>query len=330
MDHGRLDKATLRRGIARLKDYTTVITIVAVFLIFAIFAPGFLTLRNLSSVLNQSAILLLVAVGMCFTVVCGGTDLSVAATYGLGAMVAVFGLQRGLPTPVCIVLSLVTGALFGLLNSFLIVKVKISIWLTTIGTLFIGESIERIATRGGTAIYMSSVPTAYSYIGQGFVIAAGDLRVKFCIVMALIIALIAHFVLSKTTYGRRLYATGVQYHAAKLSGVPVKKCMTLAFVISGICCCMAGVVTSANMSSYIPLGGRYYLLDSMGAVFIGSTLNKRGFANIPGTIIGVLFFGILSNGMNLLGLHFYWQSVARGAMIFAILAVDSYRRSKMV
>lgn len=198
----------------------------------------------------------------------------------------------------------------------------------TIGTLFIGESIERIVTRGGTAIYMMEVPELYSYIGQGFLLRTGNFNLKFCVLLALIVALITHFVLARTVYGRYLYSTGAQYKAAELSGVPVRKCMTLAFVISGVCCCMAGIVSSSNMDSYIPLGGRYYLLDSMGAVFIGSTLHKRGFANIPGTIIGVLFFGFLSNGMNLLGLHFYWQSVARGAMIFAILAIDSYRRNK--
>ena len=89
-----------------LKDYTTLAAIVVVFLIFAFFAPGFLTLNNLSSVLNQSAILLLVATGMCFTVVCGGTDLSVAATYGLGAMAAVLSLQAGLPTFLCVILAI--------------------------------------------------------------------------------------------------------------------------------------------------------------------------------------------------------------------------------
>lgn len=311
-----------------LKDNTTVFAIIIVMAFFSIFAPGFLTNSNISSVLNQSAILLLVAVGMCFTVVVGGTDLSVAATYGIGALIAIKGLEAGLPTGVVIGLSLIGGALFGLLNSFLIVKVRISIWLTTIGTLFIGESVERIVTKGGTAIYMTKVPDFYSFIGQGFLLKDGSINLKFCALLALIIALIAHFVLAHTAFGRYLYSTGAQYKAAELSGVSVRKCMTIAFIISGVCCCMAGIVSSSNMSSYIPLGGRYYLLDSMGAVFVGSTLHKRGFANIPGTIIGVLYFVFLSNGMNLLGLHFYWQSVARGAMIFGILAIDSYRRNK--
>lgn len=311
-----------------LKDYTTVVAIVVVMVFFSVFAPGFLTLSNLSSVMNQSAILLLVATGMCFTVVIGGTDLSVAATYGLGAMVAVKMLEADVPVVFCILLALAAGAVYGLLNSFLIVKVKISIWLSTIGTLFIGESIERIITKGGTAIYMMDVPAAYSFIGQNSLLKTNGFNLKFCVILALIVALIAHFVLARTICGRYMYSTGAQYKAAELSGVPVRKCTTLAFIVSGVCCCLAGIVSSSNMSSYIPLGGRYYLLDSMGAVFIGSTLHKRGFANMPGTIVGVLFFGFLSNGMNLLGLHFYWQSVARGAMIFAILAIDSYKRSK--
>ncbi len=319
------------RGVLQwLYNYTTVVAIVLVFLFFAFAAPSFLTLSNLCSVLNQSALLMLVATGMCLTVVAGGTDLSVAATYGLGAMAAVLCLEAGLPVGVAILAAILLGVLYGLFNSLLIVKVKISIWLASIGTLFIGESIERIVTKGGTAVYMTDVPAAYSFIGKGVLFEAGDFSVKFSIVLALIVALAAHFLLSRTVYGRQLYATGQQVRAARLSGVPVDKFMTIAFVIAGVCCALSGVVSSATMSSYIPLGGRYYLLDSMGAVFIGSTLNKRGFANIPGMLIGVLFFGLLSNGMNLMGLHFYWQSVARGGMIFLTLALDSYRRSNLV
>lgn len=320
---------TSYQAVNMILENTTVVAMVVIFLFFAIFAPNFLSLSNLGSILNQSSILLMVSIGMCFTVVCGGTDLSVAATYGLGAMVAVKALQAGFGAPVCLLLAILMGILYGLFNSLLIVKVKVSIWLATIGTLFIGESIERIVTKGGTAIYMTEVPALYSYIGQGFLVQTGSFNLKFCVLLSLLFALLAHFILAHTTYGRRLYATGVQYHAARLSGVPVERCMTIAFMIAGACSCIGGVISSSNMSSYIPLGGRYYLLDAMGAVFIGSTLNKRGLANVPGMLIGVIFFAVLSNGMNLLGLHYYWQSVARGALIFAILAIDSYRRSKL-
>lgn len=96
-----------------------------------------------------------------------------------------------------------------------------------------------------------------------------------------------------------------------------------AFVLNGVICALAGMVGSAVLTAYTPLSGRYYLMDAIGAVFIGSTLSKQGYANIPGTLIGVLFFRVVANGLNLTGINFYWQGVARGLLIFLILAFNS-------
>jgi len=315
-----------------LYEYTTVIMLLIIFIFFSFSADGFLTLSNITTVLSQSSVLLLVSIGMCFVVISGGTDLSVAATYGLGGMVTVLCIQAGLPAPAAFLLAVLTGAIYGLINSFLILKVHITVWLTTLGTLFIGESIEKIVTKGGTPIYLSKVGGLFDYIGMGTLYSSqsesGVVTIKFSIILAIIVALIADFLLRKTVFGRNLYAAGLQRGAAKLAGVPVDKCVALAFVISGMCCSLGGIIGTSVLSSYIPVNGRYYLLDAIGTVFIGSTMHNRGFANIPGMLAGVLFFGLLTNGLNLLGVHFYWQNVVRGLLILLILAMDAYRRNR--
>lgn len=313
-------------------DYSTVFLLLLIFLFFAITAPGFLSISNIASVLNQASVLLLVSVGMCFVVISGGTDLSVAAAYGLGGMIPVLCIQVGMNHILAFLIALAAGAVFGLINSFLILKVHISVWLTTLGTLFIGESIERIVTKGGMPIYLSNVTGPFRDIGCGNVLeieraTGGNITIKFSIIFALVITLIAHFVLKKTVFGRHLYAAGLQREASVLAGVSSWKCVTAAFVISGVCCAMGGIIGSSILSSYIPVNGRYYLLDAIGTVFIGSTMNKRGFANIPGMLAGVLFFGFMTNGLNLIGIQFYWQSVVRGGMILLILAIDAYQRN---
>ncbi len=314
-----------------LYDNTTTLLLLAIFLFFSVFARGFLTIGNITTALSSSSVLLLISLGMCFVVISGGTDLSVAAAYGLGGMVCVLCIQAGLSPVFAIFLALAAGAVFGLINSFLILKVGISVWLTTLGTLFIGESIERIVTKGGTPIYLSRVSGLFESIGQGTVVnikqQGANITIKSSLLLALVLAAIAAFVLKKTVFGRHLYAAGLQRRAAELAGVSAKRCVTAAFVASGMLCCLGGVVGSSQLVSYIPMNGRYYLLDSIGTVFIGSTMHKRGFANIGGTVTGVLFFSFMTNGLNLLGVQYYWQYVIRGGLILVVLAINAYQRN---
>lgn len=314
-----------------LYDNTTTLLLLAIFLFFSVFARGFLTIGNITTVLSSSSVLLLISLGMCFVVISGGTDLSVAAAYGLGGMVCVLCIRAGLSPVLAIGLALATGAVFGLINSFLILKVGISVWLATLGTLFIGESIERIVTKGGTPIYLSRVSGLFESIGQGTVVnikqPGANITIKSSLVLALVLAVIAAFFLKKTVFGRHLYAAGLQRQAAELAGVSAKRCVTVAFVVSGMLCCLGGVIGSSQLVSYIPVNGRYYLLDAIGIVFIGSTMHKRGFANIGGTVTGVLFFSFMTNGLNLLGVQYYWQYVIRGGLILVVLAINAYQRN---
>jgi len=310
--------------------FITPIVLLIVFVIFSVLAPAFFKLNNLVTILSQISVLALVAVGLSFVVASGGIDLSIAASYGLGSMVSILLLKAGFNWIIAIIAALFTGFIIGSFNSFLILKAKITIFLATLGTLFIGESIERIVTTGGSPVYLPGMSEMFKFIGKGSLLVVQQsptvrIDLKFSVLLAIIVAALAHILLSKTTFGRMLYALGAQKEAAELSGVPVKRYTFYAFIICSITCSLAGIVGSSALTAYIPLTGRYYLMDAIGAVFIGSTLNKKGFPNIPGTLIGVLFFGIISNGLNLVGINFYWQAVARGLLIFLILAADAYK-----
>ncbi|WP_102346217.1 ABC transporter permease [Bacillus sp. Marseille-P3661] len=313
-----------------LTRYSTLIALILVICIFTAISPAFLTASNWANILSQSSILAIVAIGLCFVVASGGMDLSIAVSFGIGSMVAVILLKAGVGWFLAIPIALIAGAIIGLINAFLVVKVKITPFLATLGTLFIGESVEKIVTRGGEAIYFPGMDEVFKYLGRGSALLiltdAGRIDFKFSIVLALILAVIAHFLLNRTIFGRHLYALGAQKEASLLSGVPVHRYTVYAFVLCGVICALAGMVGSSVLTSYVPLSGRYYLLDAIGAVFIGSTLHRQGFANIPGTLIGVLFFGVVSNGLNMAGIDFYWQSVARGALIFIILAFAANRK----
>ncbi|WP_453996040.1 ABC transporter permease [Bacillus nitroreducens] len=313
--------------------YSTLIALLSVVFIFFFTVPSFLSMNNLANILSQSAVLALVAIGLCFIVTSGGIDLSIAVSFDLGAMVAVIALQSGLGWIPAILLGLTAGATVGLFNSFFVVKLKISAFLVTLGTLFIGESIEKIFTRGGEPIYLPGMDEAFQFLGRGsflvFESSTGAVaNFKFSILLALFIAVVAHFTLKRTVYGRKLYAIGSSQEAARLSGIPVGRYTIYAFVITGVICALAGIIGSSVLTAFTPLSGRYYLMDAIGAVFISSTLSRQARVNIPGTIIGVLFFGIVANGLNLMGISYYWQGVVRGILIFLILAGNSIITNK--
>ncbi|SDJ16123.1 ABC transporter permease [Paenibacillus naphthalenovorans] len=315
--------------------YSTLVALFAVIVTFSIISPSFLSFSNLSNILSQSAVLALVAVGLCFVIASGGIDLSIAVSFDIGAMVAVMLLKAGFGWLPAITIALAAGVLVGLFNSLLIVRVRLSPFLVTLGTLFIGESIEKIFTRGGEPVYFPGMSEVVKFLGRGSVFVftgedGGRIDIKFSIIIAIAAAIGAHFLLNRTVFGRHLYALGDQKEAAVLSGVPVNKYTVYAFVLSGVICSFAGIIGSSVLTSFVPLSGRYYLLDAIGAVFIGSALNRQGHANIPGTLIGVLFFGVVSNGLNLSGINFYWQSVARGVLIFLILSWDSLAKKRRI
>ncbi|MEK3645014.1 ABC transporter permease [Aeribacillus sp. FSL M8-0235] len=311
-----------------LTHFSTLIALIGVILLFSITTPSFLSMSNFANILSQSSILALVSIGLCFVVASGGIDLSVAVSFDIGAMVAVMMLQEGFDWLPAILLGLAAGAVVGLFNSFFVVKINISPFLVTLGTLFIGESIEKIVTKGGEPIYLPGMNEIFKFLGRGslFVLEAEEgsrIDFKFSILLALLTAFIAHFVLKRTIFGRHLYALGAKKEAAALSGIPIGRYTIYAFLLSGVICALAGIIGSSVLTAYTPLSGRYYLMDAIGAVFIGSTLSRHGHANIPGTLIGVLFFGIVANGLSLIGINFYWQGVARGLLIFLILLIDA-------
>lgn len=311
-----------------LTHFSTLIALIGVILLFSVTTPSFLSISNFANILSQSSVLALVAIGLCFVVAGGGIDLSVAVSFDIGAMVAVMMLQEGFDWLPAIILGLAAGALVGLFNSFFVVKIKITPFLVTLGTLFIGESIEKIFTRGGEPIYLPGMNEIFKFLGRGSLLVletenGGRIDFKFSILLALLTAFVAHFLLKRTIFGRHLYALGSQKEAAALSGIPIGRYTIYTFLISGVVSALAGMIGSSVLTAYTPLSGRYYLMDAIGAVFIGSTLSRQGHANIPGTLIGVLFFGIVANGLNLIGINFYWQGIARGLLIFFILVIDS-------
>jgi ribose transport system permease protein len=314
------DPARQRARVSSLLRYAVVLALIAVFAFLSVQAPGFLTPTNLLNILvNNFALLALVSLGMTLVISTGGIDLSVGTSIDMGSLVFVALVSSHYPLLVAL-LGGVLGALgVSIFNAFLIAVLGITPFLATLGTLFIGESVQQLATNGGQPIYLitGSLPAGFTFIGRGLLF---EIPFPFYVVTASIGAFF--LLIHATPFGRQVVAFGAKAGVAWYSGLRIRHLSAWVYILSAIVCGMAGIILSSTVKADVPLSGNAYLLDAIGATFIGTTLHPLSRPSVLGTVLGVLLLAVLTNGLLLVGWNFYWQQVARGLLIFAVLAVS--------
>lgn len=295
-----------------------VLIMVGFILFFALTAKSFLTPGNLLDVLQGNVVLLILALAMTLIVAAGGIDLSVGVALDFGAAFAMVALkQYGAPGAVAVVAAVLGGALVGLANAGLIVGLGVSPFLATLSVLFIGSSIERIYTEGGGPIAFRAMPASYRDLAVGNVFG-----VPSEIVIALVVLAVCYVVLEWSIHGKRIHAIGLQRRAAEVAGIRIGRYLAVTFVAASAICALGGVILSATLRQFTPLTGSAYLLHAIAAVFIGASLHQHARPNVPGTLLGVLFLGLVANGLNLLGLDFNVKDALAGLILVFALALS--------
>lgn len=309
----RLDRANVLRAIPFL-------AFAAVFTFFAASAPSFLAPANLVSMLvNNFALLAMVALGMTAVLWSGGIDLSVGTSIDVASLVCIALLASRTNVGLAILGGIGAALIVGAVNAFLIARLNITPFLATLGTLFIGQSVQQLATNGGQPIYLitGNLPVVFTTIGQGHILG---IPIPLCIVA--LSATVFSFLLNATGFGRSVLALGAQPLVAWYSGLNVRRDTAIVYFLSAGICGVAGITLSATIKAYVPLSGNAYMLDAIGASFIGTTLSAQGRPSILGTLLGVLFLSVISNGLLLIGWTFPWQNVGTGVVIFLVLALS--------
>ncbi|MFS8046516.1 ABC transporter permease [Rhizobium sp. BR 314] len=306
------------RPLAGISRYGLIIALVAVFALFSLAAPTFLSAGNLQSILvNNFTLLAIVSIAMTFAVATGGIDLSVGTAVDFASFAFVSSILAGLPVPLAALAGLGAGALVGAFNAALISGIGVSPFLATLGTLFIGRSIQQLLTGGGNPVYLppSGVPEAFRFIGHGTI---GSIPVPLLIAAVIIAG--AALLFARMRFGRVVLAIGIQPRTVRYSGIALRGHVAATFILAGIIAASAGLILTATVTVYIPSSGNGFMLNAIGATFIGTTLSPLGRPNVAGTVLGVLLLSIVANGLLLTGLNFYWQQVGTGLLIFAVLA----------
>jgi ribose transport system permease protein len=284
-------------------------------------SPYFLTLDNIANIGRQSAVTAILALGQLIVILTAGIDLSVGATLALSAVVlAQLAIKMGVNSYLAMGACLGVGLMLGFTNGLLLTKLHLPHpFISTLGMMNVGRGLALIIT-GGFPI--SNFPDkTITYVGSQDI---GQVPVSVLLVLGLY--LLGHFMLTRTTIGRRIYAVGGNPEAARLSGVNVAWTLVIVYAISGLMAGLGGLVQAGRVNSGPPNAAIGIELDTISAVIIGGASFFGGRGTVGGTIIGVLFIGVLRNGFNLLSVRGEWQILLIGIIIVAAVYVDVLRR----
>ena len=311
--------------------------LIVIIIVFSVLSPNYFTVSNFLTMSSHVALFAILAIGMLLVILNGGIDLSVGSTLGLAGVVAGF-LMQGVtltslgvvlypPVWVVVVLSIALGALIGCVNGVLIARFKVPAFVATLGVMYMVRGIALLMTNGLTYNDLGGKPalgnTGFDWLGFNFLFG-----VPIGVLVMVVIAIAATLVLSRTPFGRWLYASGGNERAAQLSGVPVKTVQLSVYMLSGICAAIAGLILSSELTSAGPTAGTTYELTAIAAVVIGGAALTGGRGNVRGTLLGAFVIGFLSDGLVIIGISSYWQTVFTGAVIVAAVLLNSvqYRR----
>ena len=313
-------KATKNRDHINMQLIFTSIGLVLLFVFFSLNTKTFLTQRNLLNVALQTSVSVILAIAETYIIATGGIDLSIGSVAAASGMVTAIAIKSGMPVPIAIFLGLLVGILCGALNGFTITVLGIVPFIATLGTNSIMRGLVYVML-DGIPLSASSAGASFTWIGQGKLFNI----IPYPVIFMLIISIIAYIVLTKTTFGRSLFAMGSNENAAFLSGVKVKKTKFCVYMLSGFICGIAGIILTSRVASASPTACEGYETFAIAAAVIGGASLSGGKGNILGSIIGAFIIGFLNNGLNLIGLSSFWQQVAIGAVIIMAVFLDVIR-----
>jgi ribose transport system permease protein len=336
-----LTRPTSRRGLPiwvrqRARDLAPFATLLVLVIFFSVASDSFLKLVNLRNILAQVSTLAVVSTGITFVLLCGEIDLSIAAVATMTGVVAagLFGEGLRLGESATVggglsfaggIVAIALGALFatalGLLNGWSTTRIGLPSFMATLATMQIATGLGQFFTKGEIVYTLAPL---LQYLGGEYVGETEPWRLPVVILVGAAALLIGHFVLTYTKFGRYVYMTGSNREAARLSGINTQRIVASCLAISAFCAGLAGMLNTGRLGSAQGYGLEDMLLDSISAVVLGGTSLFGGEGGVKNTLIGLLIFGVLSNGLNQLQLDIYVRLWVRGVILLVALIINIY------
>ncbi|MDI7865002.1 ABC transporter permease [Rhizobiaceae bacterium n13] len=328
-------RASATSALLLLLHMRTFVALILVFGFFALAAPNFLSAANMLIISKHVALNALLAIGMTFVIIAGGIDLSVGSIVGLCAMVAgylvLYGIDLGIgwsvqfnTLEICLIV-LLAGVFIGFVNGMLITKLNVAPFIATLGTLYVARGAALLFSDGRTFPNLAGNPEygsdTFKLIGSGTLFGF-----PLSIWIMAVVALLAAYLATRTPLGRHIYAVGGNERGAALSGVNVDRTKLFVYMFSGLCAALVGLIISSQLQASHPATGETFELNAIAAAVLGGTSMSGGRGRIGGTIIGAFVIGILADGMIMMGISSFWQTVIKGLVIIAAVVVDQIQQ----
>lgn len=307
------------------------LALIVLFAFFCIASPSFRQYTTFVSIMDASYYIGFMAIGVCFAITTGGIDLSIGTVLVCSSLITgTLYVRGGVPIVICLIISILIGALFGLANGLMISKMGLPPFVATLGTMLVSKGLGSIATKaqsiswpqvgsdGGWFRYLFKINYTTAE-GKQYLIPTG-------FILLLIMAIVMATILNKTRTGRYILALGSNKEATRLSGVNVNKYQTIAYIFSGTFAGIAGLAYAAIYTTLLPGNGSGFEMDAIASVVIGGTSMAGGVATIAGTIIGVYIMAVLKTGLPFIGLMNYWQQLITGIVLVAAVFMDVYNK----
>jgi len=298
-----------------VKEQTLILVFVAIIIVMGVLTPVFLTTRNLLNVLLQSSMVGVSAAGMTMLILMGDIDLSVGSVSALaGVLTAFFQVQYAWSTFSAIIFALSISFGLGIAAGTVCAKLGVHSFVATLGLLSIARGFALIITNGNPITGLSS---SLNFLGQGKIWI-----IPFPTIIMFIVIVITWFFLTQTKSGRAVYAIGGNKEASRLAGIDVDRIRIILFGVCALLAGLSGIILAGRVNSGQPTASQDFNLDVIASVIIGGTSLYGGRGGVWKTVLGTLIFGVLRNGLNLIGVTPYWQKVFIGLLIVATVAVD--------
>lgn len=303
----------------RLQKLLPFLTLAILFVGLWIASPHFMNAGNLSTIIRQTAVINIMALGMTVIIIAGGIDLSVGSILGLASVLGTMPMAD-YPMWVGILAGAGVGAVCGLANGAMVTTLRINAFIVTLGTMGIFRGLALLISKG---VPINKVPRGFRYLADGDLLG---LPVVFWILA--LCAIVIHVMLEHTRLGRYAFSIGSNPDAAFYAGVPVPFVTMAVFAIGGLLTGLASMIGASRLMSGQPTGGEGYELNAIAAVVIGGGSLRGGEGSVVGTLIGCFIMGLLSNGTDLLGINPHWQRVVIGAAIIVAVSIDMLQRRR--
>ena len=303
-----------KKLINQINIYRSVLILLVICVFATILSPSFLSVTNLFNVFKQITVAGIVGCGMTFVILTGGIDLSVGSILGLSGVLASGVLASTGNTAVAVAVSLTVGIACGAVNGFFVSVCGIPPFISTLGMMTLLRGVILVYTKGSPIPIKSD---AYKFFGKGSI--AG---IPVPVIILIIVFLLAHYILTQTSYGRSVYAVGGNREAARLSGIRVKTSEFLVYTLNGLMCGMAGLILTARLGSAQSTSGTGIEMDAIAAVILGGTSLSGGVGFVLPTVVGAMIMGIIDNILTLMNVNPHATNIVKGAMILIAVLVD--------